>query len=146
MLEDEEFMKEAQLVGKEDIDLYLHHRRMEQNIGRALEERKPKYMHDTLKSCDPEVLQDYKEHIDANISSYSEMLVSGLTKRQKYHIAKKKEIPMEEIKRERLKKILDRAEVEGADFEEQNRNYEDALSYSFKKGYSVNIKRDIRYW
>ena len=44
------------------------------------------------------------------------MLVSGLTKRQKYHIAKRKEIPMEEIKRERLKKILDQAEVEGADW------------------------------
>ena len=39
--------------------------------------------------------------------------------------------------------ILDRAEVEGEDFEEQNKNYEDALSYSFKKGYAVNIKRDI---
>ena len=136
-------MKEAQLLRKEDIDLYLYHRGMEQNIGRALEERKPKYSYDTLKSCDPEVLQDYKEHINPNISSYSEMLAPGLTERQKYHIAEKEKILMEDIKQLRLKKILDWAEVEGENFEEQNKNYEDALSYSFKKGYAVNIKRDV---
>ena len=143
VLKDKDLMKGAEMLGKEDIDLYLHHRGMEQNIGRALEERKPKYSYDTLKSCDPEVLQDYKEHINTNISSYSEMLAPGLTERQKYHIAEKEKIPMEDIKRQRLKKILDRAEVEGENFEEQNKNYEDALSYSFKKGYAVNIKRDV---
>ena len=143
VLEDEKFMKEAQLLRKEDIDLYLYHRGMEQNIGRALEERKPKNQHDTLKSCDPDVLKDYKEHINADIKGYSQMLAPGLRERQKYHIQQKENIPMEEIKRERLQMILDRAEVEGESFEEQNKNYEDALSYSFKKGYSVNIKRDV---
>ena len=143
VLEDQEFMKEAQLLRKEDIDLYLYHRGMEQNIGRALEERKPKNQQDTLKSCDPDVLKDYKEHINANIKGYSEMLAPGLRERQKYHIQQKENIPMEEIKRERLQMILDRAEVEGESFEEQNKKYEDALSYSFKKGYSVTIKRDI---
>ena len=143
VLEDDEFMKKAQEYRKEDIDQYLYHRRMEQNIGRALDDRKPKYHSDPLKSCDPEVLEDYKEHIDANITSHSEMKTAGLIQRQNHHIAEKIKIPMVEIKRERLKLILYRAEVPGNNFEEKNKNYEDALSYSFKKGYSVNIKRDI---
>ena len=116
---------------------------MEQNIGRALLDRKPKYHSDPLKSCDPEVLDDYKQHIDANITSYSEMQTAGLIQRQNHHVAEKNKIPLPEIKRERLKLILYRAEVPGDNFEEKNKNYEDALSYSFKKGYSVNIKRDI---
>ena len=89
VLEDDEFMKKAQEYRKEDIDQYLYHRRMEQNIGRALDDRKPKYHSDPLKSCDPEVLEDYKEHIDANITSHSEMKTAGLIQRQNHHVAER---------------------------------------------------------
>ena len=143
VLKDKEFINEIEMMREDDIEKYLFHRRMEENIGRALKERKPKHEDDPVKSCDPEVLQDYQDHIDSSIAFYAEMEEAGLIERHKYHILEKEKINMQEIKRDRLKFILDKAEIEGETFEEQNKNYEDALSYSFKKGFSVNVKRDI---
>ena len=143
VLQDKELMMGYELMGDDDIETYLFHRRMEQNIGRALKERKSKHEDDPAKSCDPEVLQDYQDHIDSSIAFYAEMEEAGLIERQKYHILEKEKIDMQQIKRDRLKLILDEAKIEGETFEEKNKNYEDALSYSFKKGYKVNVKRDI---
>ena len=52
-------------------------------------------------------------------------------------------INVTEIRRDRLKIVLDEAKIQGNTFDEQNDRYEEALSVSLKKGYAVLVKRDV---
>ena len=123
-----------------EIETYLIHRDLEQKIANLLEERGRK---DATLSVDPEVLADYKENVAQSTEKHSDMLDELLLERQHFHEIKKNEIPLKEIKRERLDLVLDRAGIPGKNFEERNEWYEYYLSVSLNKGYRVVIKRDV---
>mgnify|MGYP006062361667 CR=1 FL=1 len=139
VLEDDDKVKEVQSWREDEVQKYLEHRGFEQKIEMTLIDRKTIHDDKLVRNNDPEVLQDYNDHIADKVNKYADMTEDGLLERQEYHRAEKNLIPLNEIKRQRLQQLLDYAMVEGDSFEEQNKNYEDALSISFEKGYSVVI-------
>ena len=143
VLEDDEIVKEVQSYKEDEVQKYLEHRGFEQKIEMIFIDRKGIHKDKLVRTSDPEVMKDYNDHTDVKVDTFSKMTTAGLLKRQEYHRAQKNLIPLNEIKRQRLQRLLDYAGVEGDSFEEQNKNYEDALSISFEKGYSVVIKRDV---
>ena len=140
VLEDEEFMAKATSHRAEEIEAYLTHRNLEQKIANLLEERSKK---DPILSVDPEVLADYQENVAESTEKHSDMLSNLLLERQHFHEMKKNEIPLKEIKRERLDLVISRAGIPGKNFEDRNEMYEYYLSVSLSRGYRVLIKRDI---
>ena len=142
VLEDEEFMEKAASHRVNEIEVYLAHRDLEQKIANLLEERSRKDA-TVAKLVDPEVLADYKENVAQSTEKHSDMLGELLLERQHFHEMKKNEIPLKEIKRERLDLVINRAGIPGENFEERNKLYEYYLSVSLNKGYRVIIKRDV---
>ena len=67
----------------------------------------------------------------------------GLESRLAFHLEQMNLINVTEIRRDRLKMVLDEAKIQGNTFDEQNDRYEEALSVSLKKGYAVLVKRDV---
>ena len=143
VLEDDDKVKDVQSWREDEVQKYLEHRSFEQKIEMTLIDRKTIHGDKLVRNNDPEVLQDYNDHIADKVNTYADMTEAGLLERQEYHRAQKNLIPLNKIKRERLQQLLNLAGVQGESFEEQNKNYEDALSISFEKGYSVVIKRDV---
>ena len=70
---------------------------------------------------DPEVLADYQENVDQSTEKHSDMLDELLLERQHFHEMKMNEIPLKEIKRERLDLVINRAGIPGKNFEERNK-------------------------
>ena len=71
VLEDEEFMAKAVSHRAEEVEVYLHHRGLQQKIANLLEERDKKH---AILSVDPEVLADYQESVDESTEKHSDML------------------------------------------------------------------------
>ena len=140
VLEDEKFMEDAQCHREEEIETYLLHRDLDQKISCHLA-----HMDDNeykIPTKDPDVLQDYRDNFD-DVAQHSDMSREGLSERRNFHKSMWQAIPLREIKRERLDLVLKEAGIAGQTFEERNRVYEEALSVSFKRGYSVIVKRDL---
>ena len=75
VLEAVDFMKETSMYRQDEIEKYLYHRDLEQKITSLLERRQPTYSEHKVKCKDPEVLKDYIDNIDSNVSKYSDMLI-----------------------------------------------------------------------
>ena len=140
VLEDEKFMEDAQCHREEEIETYLLHRDLDQKISCHLAHMDDKEY--KIPTKDPDVLQDYRDNFD-DVAQHSDMSREGLSERGNFHKSMWQAIPLREIKRERLDLVLKEAGIAGQTFEERNRVYEEALSVSFKRGYSVIVKRDL---
>ena len=86
VLEDDEFMKDTKMYREDEIEQYLYHRDLEQKIASLLERRQPIHREHNVESKDPEVLDDYKQNVDSNVSKHSDMLENKLIERKLYHI------------------------------------------------------------
>ena len=96
-------------------------------------------------SNNPKVLEDYQLNIDETVTDTVTMRgdKDGLESRLAFHLEQMNLINVTEIRRDRLKMVLDEAKIQGNTFDEQNKRYEEALSVSLKKGYAVLVKRDV---
>ena len=113
VLEDEEFMEYAQSYRVGDIEEYLTHRGLDQKITCHLANMDDKGY--KIPSKDPEVLQDYKDNFE-DVSQHSDMSREGLIERREFHRSEWQAIPLGEIKRERLEKVLNEAGIAGESF------------------------------
>ena len=101
VLEDEDFMEDAQSWRVDEIEEYLTHRDLDQKISCHLAHMDDKEY--KIPTKDPDVLQDYKDHfIDEDIAQHSDMSREGLIERREFHRSEWQAIPLGEIKRERL--------------------------------------------
>ncbi len=100
VLEDADFMKEALICRHDEIEQYIYHRDLEQKITLLLERRQPIHSEHKENNKDPEVLKDYRENVDSNVSKHCDMLEHKLIECKIYHTSQKDKIPMNEIKHE----------------------------------------------
>ena len=123
-------------------------REKKKNIQQILREREK--IHEFLEENGPfsnnhKVLEDYQLNIDETVIDTVTMRgdKEGLESRLAFHLEQMNLINVTEIRRDRLKMVLDEAKIQGNTFDEQNDRYEEALSVSLKKGYAVLVKRDV---
>ena len=90
-------MNEALMYRQDEIEQYLYHRDLEQKIASLLERRQPIHNAHEVEFKDTEVLKDYKENVDNNVSKHSDMFELQLIERKLYHTSERNKIPMNEI-------------------------------------------------
>ena len=151
VLEDDDFMNEAMKVRNEEIEQYIFHEDIVQNIDLVLGERELVDPYPKLNT--EKVLNAYKKYAQDDTDDLDDVPNEKLVDLKTYHNNCKYAIPMLEIKIERLNYVLIKAAIHSGsggtsqkqieeDFKIRNKIYEEALSLS-SKGYSVWIERDI---
>ena len=145
VLEDEEFMKEAIKLRREEIENYIMHKDIVQNIDLLVEERSLTNPYPKFNGS--KILNAFNEYESKDITNLDDVSTSELKQLRHYHKCQKDGIPMEEIRKERLSNILNKAEIFSIYDEEGIEKdpielYEEALSIS-SQGYSVWLKRDV---
>ena len=81
VLEDEDIVTGVQLHREDEVQKYLEHRGFEQKIEMTLIDRKTIHSDKLVRNNDPEVLQDYNDHIAVKVNKYADMTEDGLLER-----------------------------------------------------------------
>ena len=84
VLEDDDIVEEVQSFREDEVQKYLEHRGFEQKIEMTLIDRKAIHDDKLVRNNDPEVLQDYNDHIAVKANKYADMTEAGLLERQEY--------------------------------------------------------------